>query len=89
MSALNKPIEMISLCGTEGEIRPLRFRFEGMDQQLHTVKISEIVDTKQIMYGGSPSFQYLCKAIFGDREILFELKYAVKDHRWILFRYIS
>ena len=89
MTALNKPIQMICVCDVDGELRPLRFRFEDDEHCVHTVKVSEVLVAKELNYVGTQSFLYVCKALAGDREIMFELRYAVKAHKWVLFRYIN
>lgn len=35
-------VEVISVCDTGGGLRPLRFRFEGEDHQLHRVDIDQV-----------------------------------------------
>jgi len=89
MQPLNLPIEMISFCSIDGRLRPLRFRFEDSEHQLHTIHILEILSEKELIYVGRPGRQYLCRATVGHQEKVFELRYAVKDHRWLLFRMLS
>lgn len=81
-------IEMISHCGTDGELKPLRFRMEDEDESLVTVSISQIVCAKPIQYAGVDAIQYLCKAVAGENERLFELRYTVRTHQWTLFRVV-
>lgn len=88
MEALNRPVEMISVSSLDGELRPLRFRFEDEKHQLHVIKVREIVNAKEINYVGMQCFQYLCKAVSDERELLFELRYIVKKHQWTLHRMI-
>lgn len=85
---MNLQIEMISFCGTDGDIKPLRFRMENEDQSLVTVAISQIVYVKPIQYAGVDAIQYLCKANVDGREKLFELRYTVRSHCWTLFRVV-
>jgi hypothetical protein len=86
MGRTNVPVEMLSCCGTDGELRPLRFRFEAQDHTLHTVQITEQVDSRRVEYVGLEAFVYLCRAAIDGKERLFELKYTVRTHRWVLFR---
>ncbi|MBQ7872300.1 MAG: hypothetical protein IJ357_09185 [Oscillospiraceae bacterium] len=81
-------IEMISVCGTDGKLTPLRFRMEGEDQCLQTVPITQIVCAKPIQYAGIDAIQYLCKAQVEGREKLFELRYTIATHRWSVFRVV-
>ena len=89
MQALNMPIEMISVCAVDGEIRPLRFRYEDDYHKLHIVRVNEVMVAKELNYVGVQSYLYVCKAFINDREIMFELRYEVKTHRWVLFRMIN
>lgn len=86
MPASNIPIQVLSLCGADGRMEPLRFRFEDEGHQMHTVKILEILDTRQVAYVGIEAFRYLCRAEEDGRSHLFELNYTVRSHRWNIFR---
>lgn len=81
-------VEMISHCGTDGELKPLRFRMENEEQSLITVSISQVVCAKPIQYAGVDAIQYLCKAVVEGRERLFELRYTVRTHQWTLFQMV-
>ncbi len=86
METKNLPVQVLACCGANGEITPLRFRFEDGAHMLHTVKILEVMDSRKIEYVGLEAFCYLCKAEAGGREKVFELRYTVRTHRWVLFR---
>lgn len=86
MSNRNVPVQMISHCAADGELKPLRFRFEDAAHMLHTVHISEVIDSRKIEYVGIEAFIYLCRAVIENTERMFELKYTVRTHKWVLFR---
>ena len=88
MEEKNRPVEMISVCSTEGQILPVRFRFETAERSIRTVQISEVISSKEICYVGIEAIIYVCKATMEERERLLELKYTVRTHRWVLFRVI-
>lgn len=88
MEQKNRPVEMISICSTEGRILPVRFRFEAEDRSIRTVQISEVVSSKEISYVGVEAILYVCKVKMEELERLLELKYTVRTHRWVLFRVI-
>lgn len=88
MDAKNYPVEMISVCSTDGNLMPVRFRFETEDRSVRTVQISEVVCTKEISYVGIEAIIYVCKAKMEEFERLLELKYTIRTHRWALFRVI-
>ncbi len=82
----NLPVQVLASCGADGQIAPLRFRFEDGAHQLHTVHITEIVDSRRVEYVGIETFVYLCRALLDGAEKLYELRYTVRTHRWTLFR---
>ena len=84
----NVQIEMISVCGVDGSLTPLRFRVEDEEHQLCTVAIRQVVCSNHIQYAGVDAIQYLCKAVVQGREKLFELRYTVRSHSWSLFRVV-
>ena len=48
-----------------------------------------IHDTEVIPYMGVETFRYRCSAVIGGRERAFELRYSVRDHRWVLWRFME
>ena len=88
MDAVNLPIQVISVCSADGQLQPLRFRFEDENHAMHTVNVLEVVDVRAVTYVGIEAFRFLCKAEEGGMRHLFELNYAVRSHRWNLLRRI-
>ena len=82
----NLPVEVISLCSANGEIRPLRFRMEDDAHQLLRVDIDEVISVKPIQYVGIEAQIFLCKAMVKGKQWMFELKYTIRTHSWCLFR---
>lgn len=82
----NCPIDVISICSADGEIRPLRFRFEDDQHQLLRVDVNEIVSKKTIQYVGIEAQLFLCRVSVWGEEWLVELKYTIRTHCWCLFR---
>ncbi len=85
---MNLPIEMICVCGPDGNLTPLRFRMEDEEHCMQTVVISQVLCSKPIQYVGIEAIQYLCKAKSGEKEHLFELRYTLKTHAWTIFRVV-
>ena len=88
MGELNTPIDVISVCAADGEIKPLRFRMEDADHALRRIDIDQVISTRKIQYVGIEAHIFLCKAIVEGKEWLFELKYTIRTHCWTLFRRI-
>ena len=78
------PVDVISICSADGQIRPLRFRMEDEEHQLLRVDIDEIINCRQIQYVGIEAQIFLCKAIVKGKLWLFELKYTIRSHCWCL-----
>ena len=86
MEQVNTPVDVISICSANGEIRPLRLRMESEDHQLLRVDIDEVISSKQVQYVGIEAIVFLCRATVEDKNWLFELKYTIRTHSWHLVR---
>ena len=86
MEAINSPVDVISVCSANGDIRPLRLRMETKDHRLLRIDIDEIVSSKAIQYVGIEAQIFLCRATVEAKEWLFELKYTIRSHSWCLLR---
>ena len=80
------PVDVISMCSANGDIRPLRFRMEDEDHQLLRVDIDEVVSSKLIQYVGIEAHIFLCRATVRGKSTLFELRYTIRTHSWCLMR---
>lgn len=80
------PIQMISCCSADGELQPLRFRFEDRAHAMHTASVVCILDIRRMNYVGIESIDFLCKALLEEKETLCELRYCIRSHRWELLR---
>ena len=81
-----RPVDVISMCSANGDIRPLRLRMESEDHQLMRVDIDEIISCKQVQYVGIEAHIFLCRATVRGKKWLFELKYTIRSHNWTLQR---
>ena len=83
------PVDVISMCSADGNIRPLRLRIERDDHQLIRVDIEEVISVKQVQYVGIEAYVFLCRATIDHKRWLFELKYTIRTHVWCLHRSVS
>lgn len=83
---MNSPVDVISMCSTDGNIRPLRLRMETEDHQLLRVDIDEVISSKKVQYVGIEAQIFLCRATVKGKQWLFELKYTIRSHNWCLLR---
>ena len=82
----NQPVDVISVCSADGQIRPLRLRMEDEEHQLLRVDIDEIISMKPIQYVGIEAHVFLCRATVRGKESVFELKYTIRSHNWCFLR---
>ena len=82
----NKPVDVISVCSADGEIRPLRLQMEDENHGLLRIDISEIVNVRPVQYVGIEAQLFLCKATVEGEEWMFELRYTIRTHTWRLHR---
>ena len=80
------PVDVISVCSANGDIRPLRLRMEDEGHGLLRVDIDEVISVKPIQYVGIEAHVFLCRATVQGRKWLFELKYTIRSHSWCLTR---
>lgn len=80
------PVDVISVCSANGDIRPLRLRMEDEAHQLLRVDIDEVISSRKIQYVGIEAHVFLCRATVGQKRWLFELKYTIRSHCWCLLR---
>jgi len=80
------PVDVISVCSANGEIRPLRLRMEDEEHQLLRIDIDEIISSRQVQYVGIEAYVFLCSATVKERRTLFELQYMIRSHCWCLLR---
>lgn len=82
------PVDVISVCSTEGEIRPLRLRLERENQESIRIDIDSVLKVTEIPHVGVEANVFLCRANPYGKEMLFELKYTFRSHSWCLLRRI-
>lgn len=83
---MNRPVDVISVCSADGQIRPLRVRLEDEEHCLIRIDIEEVVNSREVQYVGIEAQIFLCRATVQGRPWLFELKYTIRSHSWCLFR---
>lgn len=86
MEQNNRPVDVISICSADGEIRPLRLRIETEEHKLLRVDIDEVVSMKPIQFVGIEAQVFLCRATVFGKQWLFELKYTIRTHNWCFVR---
>lgn len=85
MEQLTQSIDVISLCGADGTVRPLRLRL-GNGEQSMRVDILRVVHTKEVSRPGDEGQIFDCFGRVGLLECRVEIKYCVRSHVWLLLR---
>ena len=80
------PVDVISVCNADGQIRPLRLRLEKKGQETIRIDIEDVLKVTEIPHVGVEANVFLCRARPHGREMLFELKYTFRSHSWCLLR---
>lgn len=86
--AISQQVDMICVCGSDGALRPLRFRFEDELRELQVVDIAEVVSCREITHIGVEAMIFVCRTFDGAREHMVEIKYTLRTHQWALRRLI-
>lgn len=84
MRKKTEPVDVISVCSTQGDIIPLRIQLADENAQTYSVVIEQILSHKEISYVGNESHIYSCRAMLRQKPFFFELCYLVRSHRWNL-----
>ena len=85
----NIPVQMISVINTTGDMMPLKFRYEANDHSIRTVVVTKTMGRQETNYVGQQCIRYLCKAEVDQKETIFEMKYLVVSHRWVISQVLT
>lgn len=78
------PVDVIFLCGADGEILPLRVRSkEGFEETL-VGNVSAILCRRNGSRIGTEYHAFLCRIQAGKTAIVMELKFFVQSHSWYM-----
>ena len=88
MEVKNCPVDVISVCSADGQIRPLRLRMEDEAHQLLRIDIDEVISMKPVQFVGIEAQIFLCRATVRNTRWLFELRYTIRTHSWCFLRRI-
>ncbi|WP_066713752.1 hypothetical protein [Clostridium sp. Marseille-P299] len=85
----NVPVDMIFVCNTLGEVKPMRFRLENELHERVTVDINEILYRKEAKPSGVRILIFVCRVFLYEEEHLIELHYNIESLKWTLYRMVS
>ncbi len=82
METKGRPVQMLAWWREDGRLEPLRFRVEDEESVLQTVSISRVLAVREVAYVGAEAIFFRCLGELAGLEKLFELRYALRDHKW-------
>lgn len=85
MKVVSKKIEMIAYFKKDGKINPIKFRIEE-DNKYQVIKIGKIISTDLEKLCSNKMWVFICSAVIGEVEKVFELKYDVDGCSWLLYK---
>lgn len=86
MKIVAKPIEMIAHFEKDGTLRPLKFRFNETKDESVVIKVDRVISAELEKFSGNHMIVYRCQSLINEVERIFELKYEISMHKWILFK---
>lgn len=79
-------IDVIALCGADGELRPLRIRAVEENGETVTGNVQQIITRKENNRVCIESIFFLCRLTMDGQNVVAELKYHIRSHSWYLTR---
>lgn len=73
MKTLMRPIEVLALSETDGNLRPLRFGIENKDGGLTVVHVEQILSHDENNWARNPMVIYNCQGQLGDKQRRFDI----------------
>jgi len=80
-----RPIEVLALAETDGNLHPLRFRIKNKNGGLTVVHVEQIHSQTEDNWAGNPMVTYCCQGEIGGRQRRFDLKFEKITCRWFLY----
>ncbi|MCX7773365.1 MAG: hypothetical protein N2376_09670 [Clostridia bacterium] len=86
MKVLMKSVDMICLSSSDGNIKPLKFRFQEGNQESRIIKIDRILDKKEEKLAGNRMLIFTVQSVLDGVERVFEMKYETQTFKWYLYK---
>jgi len=85
MKIVAKPIEVVAWFDKIGTVHPVRFRII-QNEETTIVIIDKIVNEIEERLADIYMLVFTCQSLINDKEKIYEIKYEISNHRWILFK---
>jgi hypothetical protein len=84
LKVIAKPIQMIAWFNEDGTINPIKFKID--EEENKVIKIERILKREQEKLAGNTMEKFTCSSCINGIEKIFEIKYDIKNYKWILFK---
>jgi len=85
MDTVMKEIDVIAFFDKNGDINPIRFRFnESNSEENKVIPIHKILTKKQEFYNGNIMYVFECQSFINDINKLYAIKYEISKNKWYL-----
>jgi hypothetical protein len=86
LKVVAKPIEVVAWFDNKiGTVHPVRFRIM-QNEAVTTVIIDKIIKQIEERLAGNYTLVFTCQSLINDTEKIYEIKYEIATHRWVLFK---
>jgi len=85
LKVVAKPIEVVAWFDKIGTVHPVRFRIM-QDEEITIVIIDKIINQIEERLAGINMLVFTCQSLINDTEKIYEIKYEIATHRWVLFK---
>ncbi len=86
MKVIAKPIEMLFLSDSAGDVKPIKFRMKLEDKSLTTIRVDRILKREATKKAGEVAYIYTCESLIQDELKLYELRYTLSSCIWVLYK---
>jgi hypothetical protein len=86
MRTISKPIEVLTITDTLGNMAPLRFKAKTKSDEDIVICVDKIESKEIDKMAGNLMLLYKCRGIVNDKARNFELKFEIKSCKWMLWK---
>ncbi len=79
-------VDMLAVCGADGRLQPVRFRFEDENHETRLARVLEVLSCREIRYVNVEAYSFSCRAQIGEEVYVLNLRYSIRSHCWRLFQ---
>lgn len=85
MKIIAQPIDTITWSKKNGEVRPLKFKWES-DELSEVIKVDRIIKVEKTQRAGDHAYVYTCESTIKGIRRLYELRYSLASCIWVLYK---